>query len=658
MQDAIKAGAKAIVITVGASHAANGARTATATSINWSAVDAIKQGVSVPVIVKGITTPAEATAALQHNVQGIIASNFGGLLANKDAMILALPTIVDAVGGKVPVLTDGSFRRGTDILKALAFGAQGVLLGRPVMWGLAAYGEAGVQSVVEMAQTELARYMGMCGKPNLKALDRTAVKVHGPIPTKATTNSHDERAQTTQPSACCQVSVRPSVGNIERQWQQSLSRRKALAGMASLLAGSPLLHAQLDPRPFYDAQTHAWAERDAQRVRLRAGDVRERPAVGLRLHRARRRRRMEPSAQPSGVRLGRSDSRQGRRSVDGRSLVEAAGPEAEISDPHRADGDAGGAASRRRGGDVSRRVAVVEHADVPEQQLEPVGRAGGEGGAGSVVVAVLSTAGPGREPGAARARAGRRLYRDGHHGRSAGVVLRAQPARSQSRRHARGGAGRGAWTRRRGAGAARQSGAGRANDPEALGTATIGRGAAAPGPAAAAPRRRRRRVAVPPRIASAAGRLWYSWEYLDQVRKFIKAPIIIKGIVTAEDARLCVERGFDGIVVSNHGGRSMDYGPSTLEALPEIVAAVNGKIPVMIDSGFRRGSDVLKALALGADAVWLGRAARWALGAFGPVGVQRLLTDIIFKELVDAAAATGKTTLASIDSSIVKQNWP
>ena len=145
---------------------------------------------------------------------------------------------------------------------------------------------------------------------------------------------------------------------------------------------------------------------------------------------------------------------------------------------------------------------------------------------------------------------------------------------------------------------------------------------------------------------------------MDQVRKFIKTPIIIKGIVTAEDARLCVERGFDGIVVSNHGGRSMDYGPSTLEVLPEIVAAVNGKIPVMIDSGFRRGSDVLKALALGADAVWLGRASRWALGAFGPAGVQRLLTDIIFKELVDAAAYAGKTTLASIDSSIVKQNWP
>ncbi|HEY0284059.1 MAG TPA: alpha-hydroxy acid oxidase, partial [Vicinamibacterales bacterium] len=193
---------------------------------------------------------------------------------------------------------------------------------------------------------------------------------------------------------------------------------------------------------------------------------------------------------------------------------------------------------------------------------------------------------------------------------------------------------------------------------ESLGTATIGRGAAVPGSAGAAtaPASTARRGAAAYRVGE--GRLWYSWEYLDQVRKFIKTPIIIKGIVTAEDARICVERGFNGIVVSNHGGRSMDYGPATLEALPEIVAAVNGKIPVMVDSGFRRGSDVLKALALGADAIWLGRAARWALGAFGPVGVQRLLNDIIFKELIDAAAATGRTTLASIDSSIVKQNWP
>jgi len=184
--DGLKAGAKAIVITVGAAPG-TGAKPAVAAAVNWSAVDGLKQGAGIPVVVKGITTAADATAALQHGAHAIIVSNFGGLLASKDAPILELPKIVDAVAGKASVLVDGSFRRGTDVLKALAFGAQGVIVARPVMWGLAAYGDQGVQGVVEMLQTELARYMGMCGKPNLKALDRTVLKVHGPLPAKTST---------------------------------------------------------------------------------------------------------------------------------------------------------------------------------------------------------------------------------------------------------------------------------------------------------------------------------------------------------------------------------------------------------------------------------------------------------------------------------------
>ena len=97
-----------------------------------------------------------------------------------------------------------------------------------------------------------------------------------------------------------------------------------------------------------------------------------------------------------------------------------------------------------------------------------------------------------------------------------------------------------------------------------------------------------------------AGRCGTDWGYLDEIKRIVKGPMLVKGILTAEDARICVQRGYDGIVVSNHGGRSMDYGPSTLEVLPEIVDAVGGKIPVFVDSGFRRGSDVVKAIALGA----------------------------------------------------------
>ena len=151
-------------------------------------------------------------------------------------------------------------------------------------------------------------------------------------------------------------------------------------------------------------------------------------------------------------------------------------------------------------------------------------------------------------------------------------------------------------------------------------------------------------------------RLWYNWAYLDELREFVKVPMLIKGIVTAEDAELCIQRGFDGLIVSNHGGRSMDYGPSTLEALPEIVAAVRGRIPVVVDSGFRRGSDVFKALALGADAVELGRATRWGLGAFGASGVQRVL-EIVQQELVHAAASAGCATLKSIGRHTVKVNF-
>ena len=130
-------------------------------------------------------------------------------------------------------------------------------------------------------------------------------------------------------------------------------------------------------------------------------------------------------------------------------------------------------------------------------------------------------------------------------------------------------------------------------------------------PPAAPPRRKV--WAGPGRYRVSTTRLWYTWSYLDEIRKIVKVPLLVKGILTAEDARLCIEHGMDGIIVSNHGGRSMDYGPSTLEVLPEIVAAVNGRVPVITDSGYRRGTDILKALALGANAVLLGRTPRWAL---------------------------------------------
>ena len=145
------------------------------------------------------------------------------------------------------------------------------------------------------------------------------------------------------------------------------------------------------------------------------------------------------------------------------------------------------------------------------------------------------------------------------------------------------------------------------------GRAAGGRARAGAGGGAAAPGSLRYRVSN--------RRLWYSWQYIDALRKMVKGKLLIKGILDPEDARLAIEHGADGITVSNHGGRSMDYGPSSLEVLPEIVAAVNGRIPVLFDSGIRRGADIFKALALGANGVrW--RTARWGL-RFGTAGAQR-----------------------------------
>ena len=153
-----------------------------------------------------------------------------------------------------------------------------------------------------------------------------------------------------------------------------------------------------------------------------------------------------------------------------------------------------------------------------------------------------------------------------------------------------------------------------------------------------------------------SGRLWYTWQYIDDVRKMVKGPLLIKGILDPEDAKLAVAHGADAIIVSNHGGRSMDYGPSSLEVLPEIVAAVNGRIPVLFDSGVRRGADIFKALALGANGVMIGRTTRWGLAAFGAVGAQRVI-EILQQELVQVAAAAGCAKLSDVSKTAVKAHF-
>ncbi|AHG88178.1 FMN-dependent alpha-hydroxy acid dehydrogenase [Gemmatirosa kalamazoonensis] len=139
-----------------------------------------------------------------------------------------------------------------------------------------------------------------------------------------------------------------------------------------------------------------------------------------------------------------------------------------------------------------------------------------------------------------------------------------------------------------------------------------------------------------------------TWDDVAWLRSVARVPLLLKGILTADDAALAVDAGADGVIVSNHGGRNLDTLPATIDALPEVVAAVGDRVPVLVDGGVRRGTDVLKALASGARAVLVGRPYCYALALFGADGVTRVV-EILRAELEMAMQLTGRRTLDEVD---------
>ncbi|KXJ29864.1 Hydroxyacid oxidase 2 [Exaiptasia diaphana] len=143
-----------------------------------------------------------------------------------------------------------------------------------------------------------------------------------------------------------------------------------------------------------------------------------------------------------------------------------------------------------------------------------------------------------------------------------------------------------------------------------------------------------------------------TWDIISWVKSITKLPVIIKGILTAEDAKLAVQHGADAIIVSNHGGRQLDGVLATIDALPEVVSAVKGQVEVYLDGGVRLGTDVLKALALGARAVFIGRPVLWGLAYQGEEGVHKVL-EILRTELKTAMILSGCSSVADISASLV-----
>src|SRR6266571_1655417 len=145
-----------------------------------------------------------------------------------------------------------------------------------------------------------------------------------------------------------------------------------------------------------------------------------------------------------------------------------------------------------------------------------------------------------------------------------------------------------------------------------------------------------------------------TWDFMKRLRDLTKMKIVIKGILAHEDAKLAADAGIDAIIVSNHGARSEDSGRSTIDALPEIIEAVGGRMPVLIDSGFRRGTDIAKALCMGAQGVCIGRPYIWGLGAFGQPGVERVL-ELLRIELRAIMQQIGAPSIKHLTPAMVRR---
>ena len=143
-----------------------------------------------------------------------------------------------------------------------------------------------------------------------------------------------------------------------------------------------------------------------------------------------------------------------------------------------------------------------------------------------------------------------------------------------------------------------------------------------------------------------------TWEWVDRLRKLTRMKIVLKGLDTREDARLAREHGVDGIIVSNHGGRATETGRGTIDALGEVVDAAGGQLPVFVDGGFRRGTDIFKALAIGARAVGIGRPYLWALSTFGQAGVERVI-EMLRAELQMTMRQCGTPAIRDITRAAV-----
>ncbi|KAG5619338.1 hypothetical protein H5410_019162 [Solanum commersonii] len=427
-------------------------------SLCWKDIAWLKSITKLPILIKGVLNGEDAMKAIEAGVVGIIVSNHGARqLDYSPATISVLEEVVQAVQGKVPVLLDGGIRRGTDIFKALALGAKAVMIGRPVIYGLAAKGESGVKQVIEMLKNELELTMALTG--------------------------------------CCTVDD-ITRSHVKTEKERFLCKMQALPNMYyDFFAGGAEDQYTLEENTEAFRRIIIWPRIlvDVSRIDM------------------------------STVILGHKTS--APIMIAPTMMHKFAHPEGEIA-------TARGAASRDVIAGLSFTCKVVRFIQTFALKREITEHMVRQAESNGFRAIILTTDTPAL-------------------GRRKADITNKMIAPQLS------------------------------NFEGLLSTNFVSEKACA---------------------AETLDRSFF-WKEIAWLKSVTKLPILIKGILTSEDAMKAIEAGVAGIIVSNHGARQLDYTPATISVLEEVVHVVQGKVPVLIEGGIRRGTDIFKALALGAKAV-------------------------------------------------------
>ncbi|KAL5187961.1 (S)-2-hydroxy-acid oxidase GLO1 [Glycine soja] len=502
-------------------------------SLNWKDIKWLQSITSLPILVKGVLTVEDTRIAIQAGAAGIIVSNHGARqLDYVPATIMALEEVVKAAQGKIPVFLDSGIRRGTDVFKALALGAAGVFIGRPVVFSLAADGEAGVRKVLQMLRDELELTMALSGCRSLKEITR----------------DHDMITNVTEYEAIAKEKLPKMVydfyaSGAEDQWTLKENRN----------AFSRIL---FQPRILIDVS----------KIDLTT------TVMGFKIS-------MPIMIAPT-------------------AMQKMAHPEGELATA-RAASAAG---------------TIMTLSSTATSSVEEV-----------------ASTGPGIRFF--------QLYVLKDRNVVAQVVRRAEKAGFKA-------------------------------ITLTVDSPILGRREADI----------KNRFTLPPNLvlknfegldlgklnktsdsfaASYAAELYdrsLNWKDIKWIQTITSLPILLKGVLTPEDTMIAIQAGAAGIIVSNHGARQLDYVPATIMALEEVVKATQGRIPVFLDGGIRRGTDVFKALALGAAGVFIGRPVVFSLAADGEAGVRKVL-QMLRDEFELTMALSGCRSLKEITRDHVLTEW-